>query len=380
MSLTFTREKSGPAFLTPYTATPVRVAFDSSYLAGGEVPTGSGFNANRITGIQVMDYYSNPNQTYKAQFNKTTKKFQVFKKSPALRVKETVTVSSNVGTLACVPGYILSVNVTAGTVTGAFAILPTGLVPTTTQVAVNFLTGVMTFLSTDAVTSVDVMYIPLGVGPFIEQNRVVDEAVVFGSGAGDTFNLANRAALIQYVCNTTATAANRLPAMQPVGEAPATNEIAVDFNNSSATTITHNTAQDTNTGKVTYWKFSAIGVQYGWTDQADITVTSNVALLSEITDAPGILIPGYGTKLVGEATATNKQQRIVGPAGAAATDVAVFDPTKNSLTFDAGDSITTVEIPYIVLDSAFFTDVWVEVPSAENLSTLSVQCVIWEAQ
>lgn len=377
MSLTFSLLKTGPSFVPPHRITPVDITFDSSYLRGGEVLTGGGIRANDVTGVQVFGHPSGIPTQYDVRFDRTNKTLKAYKPTAPLRVEEAVTVTSNAGQLACVPGYILSVHVTAGSVTGAFDILPTGLTPTTTQVAVNFTTGAMTFLSGDAVTACKVTYIPLGVGPFIEANRVVDEAVVFGSGAGDTFNLANRAALIQYVCNTTATGANRLPAIQPVGESPSSNQIAIDINNSGATTITNNSGQDTNTGKVTYWKYSAFAEAFGWTDQADISVSSNVITWAEALDLGGILIPGFGTKLVGEATATNKQQRILGPSGAAATDVAVYDPAKGTITFAGGDSITTCEIPYIVMQGAQMTPTWVEVPNGEDLSTLSVRCAVW---
>ena len=350
---------------------------DNSYAAAGEAFGGGNLNvaAAKIIGVEVIGQNAFARR-FKWQYDSTNKKMVVSEPCPSLVVEEVVTVASNVGTLSKIPAYILGIEVTAGSVTGAFDVLPTGLTPTTTQVAVTFTSGLLTFLSTDAVTSVRVTYIPLGVGPFIEANRVVDEAVVFGSGAGDTFNLANRAALIQYVCNTTATAANRLPAMQPVGEAPGTNQIAVDFNNSGATTITLNAAQDTNTGKVTYWKYSAIGVAFGWTDQADITATSDAIVLPEVLDLGGLFIPGYGTKLVGEATATNKQQRIVGPSGTSAADVAVWNPAKGTITFAGADSITTCEVPYIVLQQSQFANEFAEVAPARDLSSASIRCEV----
>jgi hypothetical protein len=71
---------------------------------------------------------------------------------------EVVVVMANSGTLAAVPSLVQNVYVTAGGVTGPFLIIPSGVVPTTTQVAINLATGVLTFAAADAVTSATVTY------------------------------------------------------------------------------------------------------------------------------------------------------------------------------------------------------------------------------
>jgi hypothetical protein len=350
---------------------PRRITLDTAYPLGGYSPS----QPYTVLGATVFSKNAEA-QKYQIDFNQSTGKFVVREPVAPLIVEEVVAVASNVGTLGKVPAYILAVEVTAGGVTGAFRTIPVGETPTTTMVAVDFTTGGLTFLAGDAVTSVRVTYIPLGVGPFVEANRVVDEAVVFGSGAGDTFNLANRAALIQHVWNDTASAASRLPTIVPVGEAPGSNEIAIDINNSGATTITNNSGQDTNVGKVTYWKYSAF-VAHGWTDQADIAATSNAIVIGEVLDLGGILIPGFGDVLVGEATATNKQQRLLGPSGTVGTNLAVYNPAKGTITFDAGDSITTCEIPFVVLCSGLLSRPLAEVPVGRDLSGVSFDAMLY---
>lgn len=355
----------------PIFTRPARITFDSSYAQGGEAH-GLPYT---VLGAAIIAKNAEARK-YNIEYDSTAGKFVVTEPQAPLIVREDVTVASDVATLQKIPGYIIAIEVTAGGVTGAFLPIPVGKTPTTKQVAVNLATGALTFLTADAVTAARFMYIPMGVGPFVEANRVIDEAVVFGSGAGDTFDLANRAGLIQYVWNNTASAANRLPAIQPVGESPSTNQIAIDINNSGATTITNNNAQDTNAGLVTYWKYSPLAA-FGWTDQADIAATSNAIVLAEVLDLGGIVIPGFGCVLVCEDGTTNKQPRIIGPGGTAATDVAVYDPAKGTITFDSGDSIDTCEIPYLVLSAALFDNVHAEVPAGRDLSGVVVDVMLY---
>lgn len=373
MSLTFGLLAQGIQRVGNCTKYPCSITFDSSYADDGETVGGLQSNGTalftpaRVFGVEIFGRNAAA-MNYDWAYNYSTNKLQAFKPAPGLIVEEVLAVSSNAATLQRVPAYILGIEVTAGSVTGAFRSIPTGETPVTKQVAVTLTTGAMAFLSSDAVTAARVTYIPLGVGPFIEANRVVDEAVTFGSGTGDTFDLANRAALIQYVWNDTASGASRLPAIQPVGEAPGANQIAIDINNSGATTITHHSGQDTNAGKVTYWKYSALS-KFGWTDQADITVTSDAVLFSEVLDLGGIFIPAFGEVIVGETGASaNKQAVMIGPSGSAAADVAVFNPSKNSLTLANADGYGTIEMPYIVLDANTLGNVRAEVPASEDLS------------
>lgn len=350
------------------------VTFDSSYAKNGESFGGSTLNvaAAKVIGVQPIGGNAAA-AGYKFHYVTSTQKLQALKPCPSLIVEESVTVSSDAATLQRIPAYILGIEVTAGSVTGAFRSIPTGQTPTTTQVAVTFTTGAMAFLAADAVTAARVTYIPLGVGPFIEANRVVDEAVTLATAG---VNLANRAALIQHVYNSTATGANRLPAIQPVGESPSSNQIAIDIVNSGNTKITPNSAQDTNSAKVTYWKYSALS-NYGWTDQADIAVSSNAVVFGEVLDLSGIFIPAFGEVVVGETGASaNLQARLIGPSGSVGSNVAVFDPAKNTLSLNSGDSYSTIEMPYIVLDAALFSNAWAEVPNAENLSGVTVRCSV----
>ncbi len=374
MAVTITKERGAGRPNAGVLETPCTLTPDTSYPSGGYSLSASSFGQRSIQEVKIIGSNTKGSR-YKAFYDTQTSKLRIFQVAgPSLVVEEAVTVTSHAATLDRVPGYILAVHVTAGSVTGAFRVIPVGKTPTTGQVAVNLLTGAMAFLAADAVTACKVTYIPLGVGPFVEANRVVDESITLASAGG---NLAVRAGLIQYVWNNTASAGNRLPAIQPVGEAPGSNQCAIDIENSTATTITVNAGQNGNAGLVTYWKHAPL-VQYGWTNQADIAVTSNAVVFGEVLDLSGIFIPGFGQVIVGETGASaNLQAVMIGPSGSTATNVAVYDPAKNTLSLASGDSYGTIEMPYIVLDAAMLgAGGIVEVDTGRDLSALTFKALV----
>ncbi len=372
MAITITKDRGAGRPIAGALETPCTLAPDSSYPAGGYSIDPLKFGQRDLLEVRVIGSNTRGNR-YKAWFDTTTEKLRVFQVAgPSLVVEESVTVASNAGTLDRVPGYILAIHATTASSAGSKRIIPVGETPAAGQVAVNFLTGALTFEATDAVTVAKVTYIPLGVGPFVEANRVIDES---NAGANDTTrDLAIRAGLIQYVWNDTA---GTLPTIVPVGESPSSGECAIDINNTAVTTITVNAAQDDATFKVTYWKHAPL-VQYGWTDQADITVTSDAVLFSEVLDLAGIFIPGFGQVIVGETGASaNLQATMLGPSGTAAANVGVYDPAKNKLTLANADSYGTIEVPYIVLDAAMLgAGGLVEVDTGRDLSALTFKALV----
>lgn len=75
-------------------------------------------------------------------------------------IEETVSVSSNTGTLAHVPLLVQNVYISAGTVTGRGVIIPSSVSPSTSRdVSINMTTGVLSFLAGDGVTQVKVTYL-----------------------------------------------------------------------------------------------------------------------------------------------------------------------------------------------------------------------------
>lgn len=260
---------------------------------------------------------------------------------PELVVEESVTVASNTGTLAYAPAYIVAIEVTAGTVTGAFNVIPTGETAATKEVAVTFTSGVMTFKATDAVTACRVTYFPQQEsGPFATSNLVIDETAV---ASASKVTLANRAMAVQYVYDDTDGALNVL---EPVGEQPtATHNAVIDIvNGSSATDIDSHADDAGNTLKVTYLKYSGFNAAQQIND-ADTTLSSE-AYNFTANNHHAIVVPAYGTQLVGEQTATNIQVSNVGPSGTAGAGVAVWNPYLNSITTNEGTAIDTLAMPY----------------------------------
>tara|TARA_Y100000310_G_scaffold345443_1_gene465076 strand:- start:442 stop:1614 length:1173 start_codon:yes stop_codon:yes gene_type:complete len=271
---------------------------------------------------------------------------------PSLIVEEVVTIASNTGTLAEIPLYIIACEVTAGTTTGAFNIIPTGETPITKQCAVTFTSGVLTFLGTDAVTSVRVSYIPeADAGPWVRSNLVVDESVTAAAAKAD---FAARACLVQYIWNDTN---SKLLAMEPPGEAPsATNTGVLDINDSSDTSVDTHADDDGDTLKVTYVKFAALEDASLFIDDTDITLDSEAYGFTENGHYPHIVIPGFGTQLVGEESGgANAIATWEGPSGTAANTVATWNPFTNAILTNNSTAMVTTAISWVLLASGILS-------------------------
>jgi hypothetical protein len=346
-------------------ASVFKADFDSSYPTGGESLTGV------QVGISTVEFLlAEPKGGYYFEYDHAGAKLKAYgaKEVPALVVEEAVTVATNVGTLANVPFYIVAIDVTGGTVTGAFNIIPTQETPLTKQCAVTLTSGLMTFLGTDAVTTVKVTYIPLqNSGPFSESNRVVDEVVV---AAAAKTALANRAVAIQYVWDNTD---NVLNTFEPVGEAPtATHNCVVDITNGSSTTDLDGHADDEgNSLKVTYVKYSALPVAC-CIDDADTTLSSEAYDFTAVGGYPETVIPGLGTQVCGETGAAgNAIASWKGPSGTAANLVSVWNPFKNRLVTANTTAIATLAMPFFILDRNLITNISAKADEAVNGTDLS---------
>lgn len=338
----------------------------SSYPAGGYDVQPQWGDIGTVKGIDVLDQ-NTAGTPFELRFNKGTKKLQAYRKQGLVDmvIEEVVTVASNLGTLANVPAYILAVQATAGSVTGAFKTIPTGATPLTKQVAVTFPTGGLTFLGTDAVTAAKVTYIPMGIGPFIPANQVIDELVTLNSSG---VNLANQASLVQYVYDAL-DVSNPRPAIINAAGSPATHQIAINLDNSTNTTLTSNAAQSGHAGaKVTYWKRSAFGAPLGYTAQANIAVSSNAIKLSTVLGIYGIFVPCFGEVLVGLTAGPAFVEEVMeGPSGSVAANVAVYNPALQKLSFNAGDSLANIEAAFISFAAEFNANL-PEIPAGTSLT------------
>jgi hypothetical protein len=283
--------------------------------------------------------------------------------------EEAVTVASNAGQLAYKPFYIIAVQVTAGTTTGAFNVIPTGETPLTKQVAVTFTTGALTFLSTDVVTAAKVTYIPQqSSGPFAVANLVVDEEVTASASKVD---LANQACAVQYVWDDTD---GVIAGLEPVGEAPsATHKFVIDIDDGSNDTNIDCHADDAgNTLKVTYIKYSALPATSCIGD-GDTSLTSEAYGFTATGHYRALVVPGLGTQVVGEtgAAANGTVTWEHEASGTAAAGIATWSPATNSLLTNEVTALVTLAMPFFVLDPLVVQSTLGECAVGRDLSGLT---------
>lgn len=366
MALTITRVDRNNA--GKWVHSIVTVAFDNLYATGGYNVTPQSVGLGAIYGIVAYQINGIASNLARLQWDYKNGKMLCLRSGgqSALVIEESVTVTSNVGTLAQVPAWIGSINASAGSVTGAFNVIPVGTTPITTQCAVNFATGQLTFLGSDAVTTALVTYVPMGVGPFVAANQVIDEAVTLSSSG---VNLANQASLIQYIYDTTTPALHNI-----VGGtlAAASGQEKVALRNSTNTTLTSNAGQSGDSAKVTYWKASAFGLAQGFTAEAEPAVTT-----SWTSAFPSIVLPTYGTQMVGVASASFVKESLLGPSGTVAANTAVWNPMKNTFSFNAGDSLDHIYVAYVLLDPTIDATFAAEVAPNVTLSPMTAQVTFY---
>ncbi|MCE5336822.1 MAG: hypothetical protein LLG06_19770 [Desulfobacteraceae bacterium] len=272
--------------------------------------------------------------------------------APMLKCEEAVTVTTNAGTLAHVPLYIIAVQVTAGDVTGAFSVIPTGETPATKQVAVTFTTGAMAFKATDNVSSVKVTYIPKRGSGFLS-SVTVDEAV---TAAAAKANLAARAGLVQYVWDDTD---GVLVDFEQPGTAPsATHFCTVDINDTGNSSIDSHADDEANALKVTYVPFTQLPPGC-FIDDTDITLSSEVWNFTGdplVNGYNNLVVPGFGVQAIGETGAAARAAAVwQGPSGTAANGVATWNPATNAIATDNTTAITILSIPWMILSPLFLT-------------------------
>ena len=336
------------------------LAFDSSYPLGGEALTFGSFNT-KPTVVNIP-----PNSGYSFEYDRTNEKVKVFTPGKSLIVEEVVTVGTNVGHLKHKPFYILAVEASTGGTTGPCSVIPTGETVATTQCAVDFPTSGLTFYGTDAVTVAKVTYIPLHeTGPFSSVNLVIDEAVTASASKVD---LTYQAAAVQYVWDDTD---STLGGLEPVTEAPtATHYFVIDIDDASDDTNIDCHADDAgNTLKVTYIKYGTFDA-YQQLGDGDLTLASEI--YSFTTNHYNFLaIPGLGTALVGEATATNVELIWSGPSASVGAGVPVLNFKLNQWDTNESSAITTLSVPIIFLNELANHGAMLEVANAEDLSGLA---------
>lgn len=266
-----------------------------------------------------------------------------------LIVEEVQVVSGDEATLDNLPAYIVAIDVTAGNVTGPFHAIPVGETPLTLECAVNFASGLLTFVSSDTVTSVSVTYFPQRAGTWTDPaHLVIDEAV---TAAAAKANLNDQALCVQYVYNNTDSVRCVL---EPSDEAPsATHTAVIDIDDgSNGTTIDSNAADESNSLKVTYIKLSALESVSDSIGDAEISLSGDPEQWDFIEEGnfPRLVVPGFGTQFVGETGASaNVEMAWSGPSRSAGAGVPVWKPGKNQIITQESTAVGTTAMQFFQL-------------------------------
>lgn len=345
------------------------LAFSTSYARGGD----TGLAASDLGWDRIHNVVLESPVGYQCSYDHSAGKVLAYRGAPGLVVEEVVTIASNVGTLDYNPAYIVAVDVTAGGTTGQYNVIPTGETPLTRQVAVTFTSGLMTFLSTDAVTSVRVTYFPQRSGTIFDSaNLVVDELLVAAAATVDT---ASRACMVQYLYDNTD---NVIDALEPVGEAPsATHTAVIDITNTAATTIDFHADDEANSIKVTYIKYSALQDPSMAINDTDLTLVSEAYEFSgdgaARSNYNGLVVPGLGTQVVGEkGDASNDLLTWGGPSVTAGVALARWRPALNDILTNEAVAVVTLAMPWVVIPfNELDKGALAEVPAGEDLSGIT---------
>lgn len=218
---------------------------------------------------------------------------------PSIVIDEAVTLTSNAGTLKYLPAYILTTRGTVSAATVPLKVVPHTITVGTQEMTVNWTTGAVTTKATDSVTGLLVSYIPQQPSGFFSQaNMVINESVTLSE---DKVNFAHRAAALQYVYQTTATAARLV-----LGHAVASGVVLLDIADSGNTSLDCHADNAAKAAVVTYLKYAGLenSAAVRFTDQAQIALTSEAKewgkTAGDLTN--GLVIPGTGTQIIGAET------------------------------------------------------------------------------
>lgn len=338
------------------------IAMDSSYPLGGEAITFPGF-FKKPEAVFIM-----PQAGYEFEYDRTNNKIKAYKPGQTLIVEEVATIASNVGTLAHKPFYIMAIEVTAGSTTGPFNAIPTGETPLTTECAVDFPTGGLTFVTADAVTAIRVTYIPLHeTGPFSSSNLVIDEEM---TASASSVALANQAAAVQYVYD--GTDGNRM-LLESVGLQPsAAKSAVVDIDAGSDDTKIDAHATDAGTTfLITYIKYGTFK-SYSQLGDSDLTMASEIYNFT-LNNYRGLAIPGLGTQLVAETSGSAATVELIwsGPSASVGAAVPTLDIEKNLWSTNEGTALTDFTMPIIFITPEEIENARLEVGIGTDLSSLT---------
>uniref|UniRef100_A0A6M3IFG3 Tail protein n=1 Tax=viral metagenome TaxID=1070528 RepID=A0A6M3IFG3_9ZZZZ len=288
VSLSLSRERLGR--LTRSYGTAVFGGAALTYPFGGvPLPAIGKFGFSKeIEDIKVLDDTSG----FTWRYNKDDHTLKAFVSAPPIVFEEVIDCDADVAYTKYPAAYIMYV----ASANAAHKVVSGLLTPATGQVAVKLYASTpgqrakLTFPSGEGAASTYVTYVTQAWKEVFD-NLVEDETLAvanFTAGTPDKFNLANMACAIQ---NVTWNDAGTVKACTPLVAAadPATTEVAVDFVNTTYTTLgvreedawDVTIASGADTIYVTYIKKPTAGFLYSrFTDQEDLTPSTDVITLA----------------------------------------------------------------------------------------------------
>lgn len=338
------------------------IAFDSSYAWGGESLTPGN------VGLSVIEKaFFDTVSGYRFEYDYTNQKIKAYCAAPPVVFEETVTVTSNVGTLQYPAAYIMYI----GVGNAGYRAIPGSLTPVTGSCAVSITDGArttLTFLAGDSVTSCNVTYVTQA-WKEVYDNRV--EAVMtagalvsghadltFAAGTPDTVDVGELAIALESVTWDDNGTVKPMKALY-LGEDPATTEVAVDFSNGTSSELRLSFREEdtvdasTDTVYINYIRKPSAGfLSDRLVEEDDLTPSSDVVTLSSgFAVGSNALLFGTCGGLPGATTQWNTLIRSAGSVGATATLVkptTVYN-TANTFTFGSDhNDAHHVKVSYIV--------------------------------
>jgi hypothetical protein len=309
-----------------------------------------------------------PQKTYGFLYDPVAQVVHITRTAKYIHQEDTGTFAAGTAyTLQYKPAYIISIRGTAGS-TGTKRLLPNGVTLAAGTCSLNFTTGVITW-GDAAITSARIVYVPLGVPGFTPDLLVVDEASPI---ATNVITPVNQCMAIQYVWNDED---SEILDLIKVGGTPAGAQAAVDIDDGAgATKITVTTGRigDGSTGKTKLTYIKRAGNPLRFIDQAAITITSNVGHPGThlSLNQPGIVIPGIGQSATALATATWIKEMIQDQDATVAAGLAVWDPPRNQFSFLAGDAVTELDLPLILVQDDYSGQVDLDIPFGSDISAI----------
>ena len=362
------------------------LTFDSAYVTGGEALAAEALGLRKAESVII-----NPADGMTFEYDYTNAKIKAYRKAPPIVFEETVTVTSNVGTLKYPAAYIISVSNT----TTPYLVVPSVCTPVTGSCAHSTSTWgsptTLTFLAGDNVTTCKVTYITQAwkeVFDNIVHARMVAGVpyghadIAFTAGTPDILDLGELAVAVQHVTWVDNGTVKPCKAIY-LGETAATTEVAIDFSNGTSSetrlsflqTDTVDAAADA--VYITYIRKPTSGFLFDrFVEEDDLTPSSDVVTVSSGLVTNNMLLFGTCGCIPGP---TTKYASLIASSATIGTGATLIKPTtwgatSNTLTLGSNHSDSDhIKPSYICGEIGEIATVDLEVPNAEDMSNVTVK-------